>query len=188
VATAKPLVVFSHGKEGVPNGKKIVQLMAVATSYGCQSISMDYSNITSPDKRADKLLDTLKNHPPPLVLVGSSMGSYISIVTSKLLKPKGLFLLAPALYLQGYNNQDPTPHANLTTVIHGWNDEVVPVVNVMQFSQKHKNRLHLLDADHRLLTAMPFIENLFAMFLDEIVTKFYKEDREAVDKKGNNYG
>ncbi|MBF0446255.1 MAG: alpha/beta hydrolase [Magnetococcales bacterium] len=188
MASAKPLVLFSHGKEGTPNGNKIVQLMAVATSFGCHNISVDYRNIASPDKRADKLLDRLKDHPPPLVLVGSSMGAYISIVASKLLNPKGLFLLAPALYLPGYNNQDPTPHANITTIIHGWNDEVVPVANVMRFSQKHKNRVHFLDADHRLLTAMPIIKSMFTLFLDEILTSFIKEESKFVDKKDNNYG
>ncbi|MBF0380733.1 MAG: alpha/beta hydrolase [Magnetococcales bacterium] len=169
MATAKPLIVFSHGKEGVPDGRKIMQLMAVADRHGCESLSVDYRDIPSPDKRADKLLITLKSRPPPLVLVGSSMGSYISIVTSHDIKPKGLFLLAPALYLPGYNNQDPTPYAELTTVIHGWSDEIVPADNVIKFSQKHQNRLNLVDADHRLLSAMPFIENLFDMFLEELL-------------------
>ncbi|MBF0193286.1 MAG: alpha/beta hydrolase [Magnetococcales bacterium] len=163
------MVIFSHGKEGIPDGNKIVRLMAVASNYGCQNISIDYRKIKSPDKRTEKLLETLKDNPTPLVLVGSSMGSYISIVASESVKPKGLFLLAPAIYLQGYEIKNPTPKAKLTTVIHGWNDEVVPVANAIQFAQKHQCRLHLLDSDHRLLSAMPLIERLFAIFLDELL-------------------
>ncbi|MBF0359074.1 MAG: alpha/beta hydrolase [Magnetococcales bacterium] len=167
---SKPLIIFSHGKEGTPNGSKILQLTAVAKEHNCQTLSMDYRTINSPDSRVDKLLNIASNHPAPLVLVGSSMGSYISIVASKQIKPKGLFLLAPALYLDGYKNQNPIASAKLTSVVHGWSDDVVPVANAITFSQKQKTRLHLLDADHRLLSAMPIIKNLFSLFLDELIT------------------
>jgi alpha/beta superfamily hydrolase len=169
MATSKPLIIFSHGKEGTPDGSKILQLMAVAKEHGCQTLSVDYRTITSPDSRVDKLLEIARNHHAPLVLVGSSMGSYISIVASKQIKPKGLFLLAPALYLDGYNNQNPIAVAKITTVIHGWSDEVVPVANAISFSQKQQTRLHLLDADHRLLTVMPMVKDLFSLFLDELL-------------------
>ena len=97
------------------------------------------------------------------------MGAYISIIASQQIEPRGLFLLAPAIYLEGYKNQAPTPKAELTTIIHGWHDEVVPVASALAFAQQHQTRLHVVDSDHRLLTAMPFIENIFALFLDELL-------------------
>lgn len=164
------LVVFSHGKEGTPDGSKIRRLSAVASANGCQVLSLDYRNISSPEQRTAHLLETLKNISTPLLLVGSSMGAYSSIVASQQLKPQGLFLLAPALYLEGYQQQEPIPVAKLTTIIHGWHDEIVPVTNAINFAQQHHTRLHLVSADHRLLSAMDIIENIFAMFLREILS------------------
>lgn len=45
------LVVFSHGKETGPYGRKIMQLIAVAESAGAQTISIDYRHTLDPDVR-----------------------------------------------------------------------------------------------------------------------------------------
>jgi len=39
--TEAPLVVFSHGKETGPNGRKINTLREIAHSAGAQTISVD---------------------------------------------------------------------------------------------------------------------------------------------------
>lgn len=160
-----PLVVFSHGKEGTPDGSKIRRMSDVATRLGFAVRSLDYRGEPDPDRRAVLLRKTFLDSPPPAVLVGSSMGAYVSLLASESLRPQGLFLLAPALYLDGYQNPSPTPVAQRLTVIHGWRDEVVPVDHGIRFAKQHRAQLHVVDADHRLLTAMPLIEPFFFQFL-----------------------
>ena len=93
------------------------------------------------------------------------MGAYVSTVASQQLKPMGLFLLAPAFYLPGYAQQDLTPHAKATCIVHGWQDDVVPPANSIRFAQTHRCELHLLDGDHRLDNVLPEIEQIFERFL-----------------------
>jgi alpha/beta superfamily hydrolase len=163
-------VYFAHGKESGPWGTKIRSLAEVAKARGFEVISPDYSAIESPDLRAEKLIEMVKNSESngQLVLAGSSMGSYVSTIVSEQLQPKGLFLLAPAFYLPGYNNQNPTPCAKNTLAIHGWQDEVVPVKNAIRFSQQHQTTLHLIEGDHRLTTQLPQLCRLFDLFLTDL--------------------
>lgn len=188
---ANALVCFSHGQEGTPWGRKIRKLADVAYRYGCRVESPDYTKIADPDERARLLVQFLaqlsaqqqppeplmqqqpseplmqQQPPEPLILVGSSMGAYASIVASTALRPCGLFLLAPAVYLPEYADQDPIPHHCPTVIVHGWQDTVVPVDSAIRFAQQHRLLLHLVDDDHRLLKVMPFLEVAFSWFLEQ---------------------
>ena len=170
------LVIFSHGKESGPLGLKIRALMRVAELQGARTLSVNYREPPDgtpidhdapgeADRRVAQLLATPLPAHGRLVLVGSSMGGYVSTVASQHLKPDGLFLLAPAFYLPGYACQDLAPHAAPTLIVHGWGDDVVPPDNSIRFARQHRCALHLLDGDHRLNAALPAIEPLFALFL-----------------------
>lgn len=174
------LVVFSHGKESGPWGAKFRSLAQVAEHLGAQVLSVDYREHpkgTIQDQNAageaDRRVGQLLSIKPPehrqLVLVGSSMGGYVSTVASNRLPVDGLFLLAPAFYLSGYANQDLVPRAKRTLIIHGWNDRVVPAQNSIRFAQQHQCELYLLDGDHRLNEALPKITPLFELFLQQVV-------------------
>ena len=175
------LVVFSHGKESGPLGSKIRALMKVAERHDAQVMSVNYREHPQgavhdqdapgeADRRVDQLLATPLPEHRQLVLVGSSMGGYVSTVASQQLLTAGLFLMAPAFYLPGYAQQDPVPCARSTELVHGWSDDIVPPGNSIQFAQRHRCDLHLLDGDHRLNTALPKIEPLFELFLQNIMT------------------
>ena len=69
----------------------------------------------------------------------------------------------------GYDNQDPTPRAKRTLIVHGWNDGAVPAQNSIRFARLHRCELYLLDGDHRLNDALPKIEPLFELFLKQVV-------------------
>lgn len=174
------LVVFSHGKESGPFGSKIRALADVVERLGGTVVLIDYREhpkgthheqnaLGEADRRVGQLLSIQPPEHGKLVLVGSSMGGYVSTVASARLKPDGLFLLAPAFYLNGYANQDPTPRAKTTSIVHGWNDSVVPVQNSIKFAKLHQCDLHLFDGDHRLNDALPKIEPLFEIFLKQII-------------------
>ena len=174
------LVVFSHGKESGPLGSKIRALMRVAELHGARTLSVNYRedpdgtaiDHNAPgeaDRRVAQLLATLLPAHECLVLVGSSMGGYVSTVASEHLKPDGLFLLAPAFYLPGYARQDLPTHATSTLIVHGWGDDVVPPDNSIRFARQHRCALHLLNGDHRLNAALPAIEPLFGLYLEGIL-------------------
>jgi pimeloyl-ACP methyl ester carboxylesterase len=165
--TSKGLVHFCHGKESGPWGLKIKRLAKVAEEFGYLVESLDYSGITNPDERVAKLLKALQPA-ENLILVGSSMGGYVATVASNSHSPVGLFLMAPAINLPGYEAPDLTPQAKFTVVVHGWRDEVIPPENSFRFAKQYAARLHIIDSDHRLNEQIEQIEIIFRNFLEEI--------------------
>jgi predicted alpha/beta-hydrolase family hydrolase len=174
------LVIFSHGKESGPWGTKIEVLANVVKRLGGRVESIDYrehptgvAQDPNAPGEADRRVGQLLSFQPPehqqLVLVGSSMGGYVSTVASQWLPVDGLFLMAPAFYIPGFANQAPIAHAKNTLIVHGWGDDVVPVQNSVRYAQKTQCDLYLLDGDHRLNDVLPKIEVLFESFLQQIV-------------------
>ena len=163
----RPVAYFAHGKESGPWGSKIKALADVARSRGYQVESPDYSDLMDPEKRIERLLEVTKDVNVTM-LVGSSMGGYVSAVASSVIKPKGLFLMAPAFYIPGYAVQAPRPVAEKTVVAHGWNDEIVPVGHSINFAREYKAQLHLLDSDHRLNDQLEFLCVLFGCLLGDV--------------------
>lgn len=146
----KTLVLFAHGKESGPWGSKIKHLAAIAERLGAQVMSPDYSDLSDPDTRVARLLALPLPPHDRLVLVGSSMGGYVSTVASQALKPDGLFLLAPAFYMPGYLDQDPVPCARHIQIMHGSRDDVIPHAHSKMFKRKHHGFVHIINGDHRL--------------------------------------
>lgn len=162
------LILFAHGKESGPWGSKIRHLATIAEAFGTQVLSPDYSDLSDPDERVARLLAMPLPAHDRLVLVGSSMGGYVSTVASQTLKPSALFLLAPAFYIPGYAVQTPAPGSSRVSVVFGWHDEVIPVEHGIRFAQAHQAELHVLNSDHRLNSVLPELGILFENFLKSI--------------------
>ncbi|MFQ5578124.1 MAG: alpha/beta fold hydrolase [Anaerolineae bacterium] len=169
MAASKGVVYFAHGKESGPWGTKIRRLAEAARRRGFTVHSPDYRRTVDPDERV-KMLLKLRPAARRLALVGSSMGGYVSVAASQTLNPRGLFLMAPALYLPGYRNQNPVPRAQIVTVVHGWRDPVVPVNNAIQFARQQQADLHLLNSAHRLIDVLPIVLALFELFLSRVAS------------------
>ena len=162
-------VCFSHGKESGPWGSKIKCLAKVAEKCGFAVESIDYRGIADPDERVAKLLEWHPRVGGRLVLVGSSMGSYVAAVAARQVAPDGLFLLAPAISIPGFGRvYDPLPKSGQCTLIHGWRDEIIPPQIIIDYAQRHALTLHLLPGDHRLMEVLPAIEDLFENFLSYV--------------------
>ncbi len=168
-------IVFSHGQESGPWGSKIKRLANTAADLGFSYASIDYRSSKDAEQRVGMLLNYLeqrkseaKGGTANLILVGSSMGAYVAVRASANIKPSGLFLLAPALGLAGYPELPPYPGSGSIEVVHGWHDELIPAERVIQWSRQHQATLHLVDDGHRLLEAMPLIEQWFSRFLKDL--------------------
>lgn len=160
-------VYFSHGKESGPWGSKIKRLADIAKEHGYSVDSIDYSDTFDPDLRVDRLLNVLKNAEEDFLLVGSSMGGYVSLVASEQVHVKGVFLLAPALFINGYKQQTYNPKTNTAIeIVHGWSDDVIPVENSIRFAKNRDCSLHLISGDHRLNSSLVVVEKLFSQFLN----------------------
>lgn len=165
-------VYFNHGKESGPWGSKITRLAEVARQKGFVVESIDYQDLPDAGPRVERLLRSDAGKAKGLILVGSSMGGYVATVASSVLKPEGLFLMAPAFYKAGYPEQNPVPNAKTVTVVHGWGDDVIPVEHSIRFARKFsattRMELHLIEDDHRFSAELPFLEMVFARFLDQV--------------------
>jgi len=162
-------VIFSHGKESGPWGTKIKRLAKIARKHTCEVDSLDYRAYQNPDDRVYQLLNYLNDEKEEFILVGSSMGGYVSLVVSEKVMSKGLFLLAPALFLGGYQKQDYRIKCADIEIIHGWQDEVIPYQNSVKFAKNVDCSLHLISGDHRLNCSLEIVENLFEQFLLRIL-------------------
>jgi len=158
-------IIFSHGKESGSWGSKITRLANIAKEKGCPVDSIDYTDLPDPDLRVERLLERLNKIGREFLLVGSSMGGYVSLVAAEQTNAKGVFLLAPALYMPGYKKQSYS--ANNIEIVHGWSDNIIPPENSIKFAKNAECRLHLIDGDHRLNSSIEVVEKLFSQFITE---------------------
>jgi len=164
-----PAVYFSHGQESGPWGSKIKSMAATVQKLGCRAESVDYQGITDPSDRVDKLIAECANVEEPLVLVGSSMGGHVATAAAAQVGAVGLFVLAPAYYMPGYESLTPAAPDMPIAIVHGWNDDVVPVENSIRFAKECNASLHILDAGHRLIANIDDINGLLTRFIKTLL-------------------
>jgi pimeloyl-ACP methyl ester carboxylesterase len=163
-------VVFSHGKESGPWGSKITAMAQVARGLEFDVVSVDYRGMDDPAVRVHTLIQTLAGETASgsrvrPVLVGSSMGGYVSAAAAAKVRPRALFLLAPAFYMPGFEEYTPQDVPAPTTIVHGWHDDIVPVENSVRWAREHRATLHVLDSNHRLEDQIDAICILLREFL-----------------------
>lgn len=164
----KRLVCFLHGQESGPWGTKIRHLAAIARDRNWEAVSPDFQHTRDPHERLAELLAD----PPAaerLVLCGSSLGGYVAAMACHKLKPRGLFLMAPAFYFPEFN-EEPADCPPLTAVAHGWRDNIVPPERALRFAEPRRAELHLFDDGHRLIDSLDAIGRLFGDLLDRTAT------------------
>jgi alpha/beta superfamily hydrolase len=148
---------------------KIEALIEAAVTRGFTVEIPNFADLPDPEQRVRWLLDSDAAEADCLVLAGVGMGGYVATVAAETLPARGLFLIGPALYLPPYDNLDPRPEADLIAVVHGLNDEVVPVANIRRFAAEFGAQAHLLDGNHALDGHLPFIAAVFGKFLDQVL-------------------
>lgn len=158
-------VVFSHGQESGPWGTKIRAMAELVQGLGCHAQSIDYQGIADPTDRVRKLVAEATGIDDRLILVGSSMGGHVATAAATELGAAGLFVLAPAYFMPGYEALTPEPPALPICIVHGWHDEVVPVENSIRFAARCAATLHIVDGDHRLTANIDEINEYLRWFI-----------------------
>ena len=143
-------VVFSHGKESGPWGSKITAMAKVVRELGLEVESVDYRGLDDPAARVNKLIAVASALAEPMVLVGSSMGGHVAAAAASEVRARGVFLLAPAFYMPGFEQYTPQDVPMPTAIVHGWRDDIVAVQSSIRWAHEHRAALHVLDSDHRL--------------------------------------
>lgn len=166
-------VILSHGLESGPEAGKVTALAATAQSLGWTTERPDYlacdratgfGRLGDVDARLAQLVARAHAVDGPLVLAGSSLGAYISALASLARPCAGLFLLAPPPALD--DRSAPLRAAAVPTcIIHGWRDALIAAAEVIAWAQPRRDRLLLVDDDHRLSAHVGFCADRFADFL-----------------------
>ena len=166
--------ILSHGFESGPDATKVTALADAAARLGWSSERPDYTDL---DARRD--VGELGDVPArlqrllglagaaasrgPLVLAGSSLGAYISGLVSLQVPVAGLFLMAPPIRMGSANPLDAARVP--TSIIHGWDDELIPPGHVVDWAHARRARLLLVDDSHRLSAHVQASADAFASLL-----------------------
>jgi len=160
-------VIFSHGQESGPWGTKIRAMAELVQRLGCRADSIDYQGIADPTERVDRLIRECASINDKLILVGSSMGGHVATAAAEKLGAAGLFVLAPAYFVAGYEDLTPQPPNLPICIVHGWKDAIVPVENSIRFAKECDATLHLVDGDHRLSENIEEINEYLRIFVEK---------------------
>jgi predicted esterase len=143
-------------------------MAGLARELGCEADSIDYQGIADPTRRVEKLLQECADIEDRLILVGSSMGGHVATAAASQLAAAGLFVLAPAYFMPGYESLTPVPPALPICIVHGWHDDIVPVENSIRFASSCGATLHVVDGDHRLTANIDEINYYLKRFIEQL--------------------
>lgn len=166
-------IILSHGSDSGPEATKVSALAAIAESLGWRTHRPDYrhdderGHAGSVAPRIARLRATIEALEAPPLLVGSSMGAFVSGLVSLDVPVAGLLLLATPCEIPGYARTFDLRRGLPTMLIHGWRDEVCPLSGVHVFAARHRLPLLVVDDDHRLGDSMPAIAAQFHLMLDQ---------------------
>jgi predicted alpha/beta-hydrolase family hydrolase len=167
--------ILSHGFESGPDATKVTALADVAERLGFSHERPDYTDLDARREagphgdvaaRVERLRACIRAATGPVVLAGSSLGAWISGHVSREFDIAGLFLMAPPIRL---NVQYPLDAARVpTTIVHGWDDELIPVADVVEWAQSRRATLLLVDDGHRLSNHVEASARAFASLLERL--------------------
>ena len=150
--------ILSHGFESGPDATKVTALAEAADALGWSHERPDYTDLDARREmselgdvpaRMQRLLARIDAAPTgPVVLAGSSLGAWISGFASLQRPVRALFLMAPPIQM------GPAPRLDAAdiplSILHGWDDELIPAAEVVAWAQLRRARLLLVDDSHRL--------------------------------------
>lgn len=166
--------ILSHGFESGPDATKVTALAEAAERLGWSHERPDYTDLDARRDvselgdvaaRVQRLLGLARTAAArgPLVLAGSSLGAWISGQVSLQVPVAAMFLLAPPVAM----GDAPSLEAARvpTSIVHGWDDELIPAADVVAWARARRARLLLVDDSHRLSAHVTEGADAFAALL-----------------------
>ena len=169
-------IILSHGSDSAPDATKVSTLAALAETLGWRTQRPDYraddarGYAGSVAPRIARLRATVEALDTPPLLVGSSMGAFVSGLVSLDVPVAGLLLLATPSTIPGQVRPFDLRRGVPTLLIHGWRDEICPLAGVHAFAAQRRLPLLVLDDDHRLSASMDAIAAQFRQLLDQLAS------------------
>ncbi len=167
-------ILLSHGSDSGPDATKVSALAALAESLGWSTERPDYrqddlnGHAGSVQPRLGRLRAAMDAHTAPVVLVGSSMGAFVSGLASLDRPVAGLFLLATPSAIPGVSQAFDLRAGVPTVFIHGWRDDICPLDALYPVIRRQRLPLLTLDDDHRLSDSVDHIASEFRFFLEKL--------------------
>ncbi|GAB3357982.1 hypothetical protein [Lysobacter tyrosinilyticus] len=169
--------ILCHGFESGPDATKVTALADVAQRLGWTHERPDFTDLDARREvselgdvfaRVQRLLALARDAVTrgPLVLAGSSLGAWISGQVSLQVPVRGLFLMAPPIALDAAHPIDAAQVP--VSIIHGWDDELIPATQVVDWARARRARLLLVDDSHRLSAHVEASAVAFAQFLESL--------------------
>ena len=165
------MIIFAHGLEGSPNGSKIQALR----NSGFEVLAPDFQGMPLIDRveLLEKISLAYEEKKP--ILAGSSYGGLTAAIVAMKFPERfsGLLLCAPALHLKEPPVDETTiliaPKGMPTVIIHGVDDNIVPISCSIEYSQKSESIIEfskVIDG-HRLSNSHKFIIDGIKLILGE---------------------
>jgi predicted alpha/beta-hydrolase family hydrolase len=166
--------ILSHGFESGPDATKVTALAEAAERLGWTHERPDYTDLDAKREigplgdvptRLQRLnaLAHVAAARGPLVLAGSSLGAYISARIALEVPTQALFMMAPPLTM------GPLPALEAPkipiSILHGWDDELIPASAVVDWAHARRARLLMVDDSHRLSANVRTSADAFAALL-----------------------
>lgn len=142
-------ILFLHGLESGPFGSKYDALNA---AYPGRINAPDCTGVENLEVRVWKAFKVLLEVKKPAVVVGSSFGGLVAAILATRY-PKhvaGLVLMAPALQHPRAREDEILKVQNPSFIIHGLQDEVVPISWSRAWAASNPVTLFEVEDDHRL--------------------------------------
>jgi pimeloyl-ACP methyl ester carboxylesterase len=167
-------IILSHGSDSGPDATKVSVLAGVAETLGFSTQRPDYraddalGHAGSVAPRVARLLAAIEAAPQPPILVGSSMGAFVSGLASLERAVRALFLLALPVAIPGVAAGFDLRRGLPAMLVHGYDDEVCPADLALAFAAGASMPALLVSDDHRLGAHVPLIAEQFRVFLNRL--------------------
>ena len=167
-------VILSHGSGSGPQATKVSVLAEAAESMGYATERPDYRDCdalgetASVAPRVARLVERIRAASAPPILVGSSMGAFVSGLASRQAPCRALFLLALPVGMPGVDPSFDMARDIPAMLVHGFADALCPADAALAFAEQAGMPALLVDDGHRLADHVDTVERQFRLFLEHI--------------------
>ncbi len=167
-------VILSHGSGSGPEATKVSVLAEAAEALGLTTERPDYRDCDAQGEaasvapRVERLLARMRAAPAPPILVGSSMGAFVSGLASLRAPSRALFLMALPTRIPGVDASFDMARDVPAMLVHGFADTLCPADAAMGLAEQVGMPVLLVADGHRLADHVAAIENQFRLFLESV--------------------